>query len=132
VELCPLIEKKITKIGGFWRGLGFRVFGKKKWKIGWIMAAGGGCGWCRRAGGGVLMVGEVMAGGGFWILGRFGEDLWLGCDGGRDECVRLLGKNGGEGKKGDLKIGHARPKTEYVRKYISTFDRTRAGCMGVK
>jgi hypothetical protein len=37
------------------------------------------------------------------------------------------GKIGGEGKKCDLKTGHARPKTEYVRTYIGTFDRTHAG-----
>jgi hypothetical protein len=37
------------------------------------------------------------------------------------------GKIRGEGKKCDLKTGHTIPKTEYVRTYIGTFDRTRAG-----
>jgi hypothetical protein len=36
-------------------------------------------------------------------------------------------KNEGERGENDLKAGHERPKTEYVRMYISTFDRTRAG-----
>jgi hypothetical protein len=31
------------------------------------------------------------------------------------------------GGEGDLKAGHKRPETEYVRTYRSTFDRTRAG-----
>jgi hypothetical protein len=33
------------------------------------MGAGGGCGWCRRAGSGTVGGGEMMGGGGFWILG---------------------------------------------------------------
>jgi hypothetical protein len=37
------------------------------------------------------------------------------------------GKNEGEGGKTDLKAGLDGPKTEYVRTYRSTFDRTRAG-----
>jgi hypothetical protein len=31
------------------------------------------------------------------------------------------------GGEGDLKVGLDGPKTEYVRTYIGTFDRTRAG-----
>jgi hypothetical protein len=34
---------------------------------------------------------------------------------------------GEKGKKSDLKTGHVRPKNEYVRTYIGTLDRTRAG-----
>jgi hypothetical protein len=37
------------------------------------------------------------------------------------------GKNEGKRGKDDLKAGLDRPKTEYVRTYIDTFDRTRAG-----
>jgi hypothetical protein len=37
------------------------------------------------------------------------------------------GENGGKRKKSDLKAGLDGPKTEYVRTYIGTFDRTRAG-----
>jgi hypothetical protein len=33
------------------------------------MGAGGGCGWCKRAGGSTVGGGEMMGGGGFWILG---------------------------------------------------------------
>jgi hypothetical protein len=36
-------------------------------------------------------------------------------------------KNGGRGGKCDLKAGHKRPETEYVRTYTCAFDRTRAG-----
>jgi hypothetical protein len=41
----------------------------------------------------------------------------------------LYGRRGNEGKRGktDLKAGLDGPKTEYVRTYRSTFDRTRAG-----
>jgi hypothetical protein len=33
---------------------------------------------------------------------------------------------GERGRESDLKAGHVRPKSEYVRTYISMFDRTRA------
>jgi hypothetical protein len=46
--------------------------------------------------------------------------------------VYNAGKMGERGRENDLKVGHARPKNEYVRMYISTFNRTRAECMGVK
>jgi hypothetical protein len=42
-----------------------------------------------------------------------------------------LGKMGERGGENDLKVGHEGPKTECVRTYIGTFDRTRAGCMSV-
>jgi hypothetical protein len=42
------------------------------------------------------------------------------------------GNNGEKGKNNDLKIGHVRVQLECVRKYVSTFDRTRAECMCVK
>jgi hypothetical protein len=35
-------------------------------------------------------------------------------------------KNEGKRGEGDLKASHKGPKTEYVRTYINTFDRTRA------
>jgi hypothetical protein len=43
-----------------------------------------------------------------------------------------LAENGEKGRESDLKAGHARPKNEYVRTYLSTFDRTHAECLGVK
>jgi hypothetical protein len=45
--------------------------------------------------------------------------------GGEKGCT-AAGKMG-EGGKCDLKVGHARPKTEYIRTYIGAFDRTRVG-----
>jgi hypothetical protein len=62
---------------------------------------------------------------GFWILGSF---RCLGRERRRENCT-AAGKKWGRGKKCDLKTSHARPKTEYVRTYISTFDRTRAGAV---
>jgi hypothetical protein len=49
-------------------------------------------------------------------------------DGGEGRYV-LYGRRENEGKRGknDLKTGLDGPKTEYVRTYIGTFDRTRAG-----
>jgi hypothetical protein len=41
--------------------------------------------------------------------------------------VRPKGKNGGKKGKSDLKNCSRWSKTEYVRTYRSTFDRTRAG-----
>jgi hypothetical protein len=46
----------------------------------------------RKAGGGVSVVGEVMARCGFWILGRFGEE------GRRRRCTAGW-KNGGKGER---------------------------------
>jgi hypothetical protein len=43
------------------------------------------------------------------------------------EGVRLVGKMGERREKNDLKAGLDGPKTEYVRTYKGTFDRTRAG-----
>jgi hypothetical protein len=51
---------------------------------------------------------------------------------GGGEGVRRWVENGEKRKESDLKAGHVRPKNECVRTYISTFDRTRAECMGVK
>jgi hypothetical protein len=45
--------------------------------------------------------------------------LWKGCT--------AEGEMRGKGGKSDLKAGLDGPKTEYVRTYIGTFDRTRAG-----
>jgi hypothetical protein len=45
--------------------------------------------------------------------------LWKGCT--------AEGEMRGGGGKSDLKAGLDGPKTEYVRTYIGTFDRTRAG-----
>jgi hypothetical protein len=87
-----------------------------------IWVVGGGWVRWRMAGGGVLVVGEAVGGGGCgWIW------IWEERDGGAVSGV-LYGrrKNRGEGKC-DLKAGHKRPETKYVRTYRSTFDRTRAG-----
>jgi hypothetical protein len=46
---------------------------------------------------------------------------------GLGNAVRPKGKMRERGGEGDLKAGHEGPKTEYVRTYRSTFDRTRAG-----
>jgi hypothetical protein len=82
----------------------------------------------RRCGDGAVAVGRCL-GGVIWILGRLGEERtqrrWKGLYGGGEE-------NGENGRNSDLKAGHVRPKNEYVRTYISTFNRTPAGCMGVK
>jgi hypothetical protein len=82
----------------------------------------------RRCSDGAVAVGRCL-GGGIWILGRLGEERtrrrWEGLYGKGEE-------NGEKGRNSDLKAGHVRPKNEYVRTYISTFDRTRAGYMGVK
>jgi hypothetical protein len=74
----------------------------------------------RKAGGGVSMVGEVMTGGGFWILGSFGEE-------GRRRGCTAGWKMRERGRESDLKGGPVRPKNECGRTYISTFNRTRAG-----
>jgi hypothetical protein len=80
------------------------------------------------AGGGVLVVGEEMGGCGL---------VYFGCLGGGGTKMRgkglygWLGKMGERGGENDLKAGHEGPKTEYVRTYIGTFDRTHAGCMSV-
>jgi hypothetical protein len=34
---------------------------------------------------------------------------------------------GERGRESDLKAGYVKPKIEYVRTYVSMFDRTRAG-----
>jgi hypothetical protein len=47
-----------------------RGFGRKKKGNRGVRVADGGWVWWRMAGGGVSMVGEVMGGGDFWILGR--------------------------------------------------------------
>jgi hypothetical protein len=60
-----------------------------------------------------------------WCMGEEGR-RW------EKERVYGTGKIGERGRENDLKPGHARPKNEYIRTYISTFDRTRAECMGVK
>jgi hypothetical protein len=44
-----------------------------------------------------------------------------------DGGVRLGEEIGKRGRENDLKPGHTRPKTEYVRTYKGTFDRTRVG-----
>jgi hypothetical protein len=56
-----------------------------------------------------------------WIVGRrrTEEGLGVGCTAGGEMRGRM--------KKSDLKAGLDGPKTEYVRTYIGTFDRTRAG-----
>jgi hypothetical protein len=56
-----------------------------------------------------------------WILGSDWEEE-NGEERGRG--VRLVEKNGGNGMNSDLKIGHVSPKTECIRTYVSTFDRT--------
>jgi hypothetical protein len=53
------------------------------------MGADGGCGWCRRAGSGMVSGGEVMGGDGFWILGSLEV---FGCYGGRREACMAGGK----------------------------------------
>jgi hypothetical protein len=71
----------------------------------------------------------------FWWWGRQWVVVGVGGFGFREErdggavSGVLYGrrKNGGEGGKCDLKAGHKRPETEYVRTYRSTFDRTHAG-----
>jgi Na+/alanine symporter len=74
--------------------------------------------WCSGGGGG---------GGWWWVWVYFGfrekmTEVGLG------NAVRPKGKMGerGGGGKCDLKAGHKRHETEYVRMYRSTFDRTRA------
>jgi hypothetical protein len=42
-------------------------------------------------------------------------------------CCTAEGEEWGKKGKSDLKAGVDGPKTEYVRTYIGTFDRTRAG-----
>jgi hypothetical protein len=81
-----------------------------------------GSGWVRwrMAGGGVLVVGEAVGVGGFGFREERTEEGVSGfCTAEREN----------EGKRGktDLKAGLDGPKTEYVRTYRSTFDRTRAG-----
>jgi hypothetical protein len=57
----------------------------------------------------------------------FREDLRWGTENGFRGCCTAEGKMGEGGKKCDLKVGHEKPKSEYVRTYRSTFDRTCAG-----
>jgi hypothetical protein len=68
-----------------------------------------------------MVVGVVFG----WCMGEKGR-RW------EEERVYGTGKMGERGRENDLKAGHARPKNEYIRTYISTFDRTYAECMGVK
>jgi hypothetical protein len=121
-DLCPLIEQKIKKIGGFWRswvsgGLGIKW---GFWEFGWPAVVGYGGDWP-----------AVV----FWwwvrrwvVVGWCGFGFWGG-EGrrrGKGGCT-AGGENGGRRKKSDLKAGLDGPKTEYVRTYKGTFDRTRAG-----
>jgi hypothetical protein len=74
--------------------MGCGLVGDKTGNLGIWVAGDGRVRW-RRAGGGVLVVGEVMGGGGlrgFWILGRRGTE-------GRFRAVRLLGKKWENEKK---------------------------------
>jgi hypothetical protein len=70
VDLCPKSTKRMKKNGCFERKMGFGMVGDKTGNLG-IWVAGGGYGWWRTAGGGVLVVGKVAVGGGcgwfFWI-----------------------------------------------------------------
>jgi hypothetical protein len=71
----------------------------------------------------------------FWWWGRCGSEVggWIldlreeRDGGGVGFSVRPKERNGERGVKSDLKAGHKRPKTEYVRTYKCAFDRTRAG-----
>jgi hypothetical protein len=74
----------------------------------------------RMAGDGVAVVGEVVGVGGF----GFREEKDGGGAGG---CCTAEGEEWGKRGKNDLKKCSRWPKTEYVRTYKSTFDRTRAG-----
>jgi hypothetical protein len=116
------LNKKIKKFGVFLEKLGF---GGDKMGILGIWVAGGGWVRWRTAGGGVLVVGEAVGGGG---CGYFGFREKMDGGGVSGNAVRPKGKNEGKkGGEGDLKAGLDGPKTEYVRTYIGTFDRTRAG-----
>jgi hypothetical protein len=69
VDLCPLIEQKIKKFGGFLEKLGFGWVGDKMGNLGIWVATSEWVRW-RMAGDGVAVVGEVVGGGGeglFWI-----------------------------------------------------------------
>jgi hypothetical protein len=55
-------------------------------------------------------------------LGRRGTEMRY-----RGSCTAEGKMGGGGGGKCDLKAGHKRPETEYVRTYTCAFDRTRAG-----
>jgi hypothetical protein len=121
-DLRPLIEQKIKEFGAFSEKLGFGWVGDKMGILG-IWVVGGGWVGRRTTGGDVLVVGEVVGGGGcgwFWIWG--GEGRRCG-DGGGYGWWGKWGKK----KKSDLKAGLDGPKAEYFRTYIGTFDRTRAG-----
>jgi hypothetical protein len=103
--------------------LGFGWVGDKmgNWGFGW--PAVGGHGGERPA----VVFGGGGGGGWWWVwvvldLGRRRTEEREG----RGLCT-AAGKMGERGGKCDLKAGHEGPKTEYVRTYISTFDRTRAG-----
>jgi hypothetical protein len=129
-DLCPLIEQKNEKNWGIFRGKWVSGFVGNQWgkegKLGgrrWVWVGEKGRRWCRRWVWWWSEVGVVE----FGDLGEEGRRRM-----GKGEGVRLWKKMGERGKKSDLKAGHVRPKTEYVRTYISTFDCTRAGCMGVK
>jgi hypothetical protein len=68
-------------------------------------------------------------------LGSFGFGEEKDGGAGKGGCT-AEGKNEGKRGKNDLKAGLDGPKTEYVRTYIGTFDRTRAGewvsCSGMR
>jgi hypothetical protein len=66
VDLCPKSTKRMKKIGCFERKMGFGLVGDKMGNLGFWVAGGGWVRW-KTAGGGVLVVGEVVGGGGFWI-----------------------------------------------------------------
>jgi hypothetical protein len=72
VDLCPLIEQKMKKLGDFLGKLVSGFMGNQWGREGIWVADGGWVQW-RSAGGGVSVVGEVMGGGGL----RFG--VVFGC-----------------------------------------------------
>jgi hypothetical protein len=80
------------------------------------------------------MVGEIPEEefrwwGRWWVVvGCMVFDLGEVRDGGEGrELCTAEGKMRERGEKRDLKAGHKRPETEYVRTYRFTFDRTHAG-----
>jgi hypothetical protein len=83
-----LIEQKIKKNGAIW--VKWVLWGKMGEK-GVLRREMAGCR-PRKAGGGVSVVGEVMAEGGFWILGRFGEE-------GRRRRCTVWWRSGGKGER---------------------------------
>jgi hypothetical protein len=76
VELCPNSTKKMKKNkknGGFEVKWVFGWVGDKMGNLGFWVAGGGWVRW-RMAGGNVLVVGEVMVGGGLVDFGFWGEE----------------------------------------------------------